>query len=432
MKTNDLLSFFQSKQSAGTSRTFPLHNSDGLVAQIWVFSPSAENLSRLANATASTEEEFRSLLKDLQRMVQPYGGIVFYAYDHNGMTRINTYVAEAKGYALPKQLLRLSPAGEPKFENITDPIDLEVGDHLIVPISKDAEARLKDFHQNVDGLPRDLQSSVYNAIRRPSLEWRIDRIERKLLLPPATQIEWQRSSAGKKTHLDRLYGLVMQQIPIGPAAFVALALMAGTLYTHDKVKERYEKSLSKSSIVTQTSDAPSVPDPVSREGDQDAYPSEANDTKPALDALFTALKGSQSKTLQDLYASHFQNHQEEPFGDSSPVFWGIAKLEALRLRLIEDRNPILKEVDLNAPVKAIYRSRAGRKELQDATVLNLLAWGSCRQFRRAEMPETETVPKEAFSLQTGHACDQWKAEDVVPGLKALTDWVNTQGRKATK
>ncbi|HEX4960921.1 MAG TPA: hypothetical protein VF173_08790 [Thermoanaerobaculia bacterium] len=426
MKTTDLLTFFQPGKSDGTTWTFPLRNNDGLVAQIWVFSRSDEDLSRFANAAASTEEEFRSLLKELQGVVQPRGGIVLYAYDHNGLIRASPYLVGTQGYALPQRLLRLSPAGEPSFENITDPIDLDVGDHLVIPVSKDAEARLKAFHQDVKDLPSDLQSSVFNVIRRPSLEWRIERIERTLSLKPATRFDQQRSQARKGKALDRFFHLFMRPIPIGPAVAAALLLMAGSVFAYEKLSDyRNEKGTPISETPSPNSPTP-TPTPVKPQSTPASNPS-SKELDGTLSELRSAVEKSKRPAIQKLYSSHLKNpwHFWQA-GKATSTFWGMAKLQALQLKLLGDDDSMLANPAAQTSVKNLYGKPANSDVLiGNDKALNLLGWVACQGSKKPEFPATESDPK-PLPLPINRACTDLKPDDAIPGLEALTEWVNEQ------
>ncbi|HEV7506932.1 MAG TPA: hypothetical protein VGS07_18725 [Thermoanaerobaculia bacterium] len=423
MKTTDLLTFFQSAKSDGTTWTFPLRNSDGLVAQIWVFSRGDENLSRFANAAASTEEEFKSLLKELQGVVQPRGGIVLYAYDHNGMIRASPYLVGAQGYALPQRLLRLSPIGDPSFENITDPIDLDVGDHLIIPVSKDAETRLKAFHQDVQDLPSDLQSSVFNVIRRPSLEWRIERIERTLSLKPATRFDQQRSQARKGKLLDRLSHLFMWPIPIGPVIAAALLLMAGSLFAYDRF---FRPPTTEGAPSGEDSTAQETPDQAPAEETPRPIETprpEPNDPKSAFDALFWALNASEDPSIQGLFKFHFKDHQKDGF-KALGVSWGTTKLQALQLGLLTKDSLILNDVDAWSGTEKIYRDGKNLNLLEkNVNAVAVLAYTWCQQNNAPDLPAT---PQYTKPLPLKSTCNDVKPDDVVSGLAVLTDWVKRQ------
>jgi hypothetical protein len=422
MKTTDLLTFFQPEESSGTASTFSVQASDGPEIEVWVFAREKVNLARFANSTVSSDEERKNLHQEIQGALQAGGGLLVYARPHNEVVKVQLFRVEIPGYVPPKRMLRLSLSGDAQFETITGNADLEVGDHLLIPVSRDAEARLNALRDDLKGLPSDLESSVLNVIRRPSLEWRIERIERALSMPAATQAERQRSRTRKLTFPGRLYDLVMRPIPIGPAVGVALLLMAGSLFAYDRLAARGGNLPPETPPAAETPHTPPAPSPKSPEDSQ----VKAGDTKPALDALFAALEGSKNKALQTLYGSHFKGHQEDPFGDTSPVVWGIAKLEALRNGLINESDPLLAGADRQAGIKALYSGQKGKGTLTDPETLSLLAWSSCRKFRKAELPATNAEPKAALPFATAPACNQWRSEDVVPRLETLTDWVSQQ------
>jgi hypothetical protein len=428
MKTTDLLTFFHPKKSTGSGWTFPLRQGDSLVAQFWVFTRGDVDLSRFANTTASTREELDALYKNLRDVIQPRGGLVVYAHDHNNVVKIQLSRVAASGYVPPGSMLRIKLFGDAQFETIKGNADLETGDHLLLPVSEDAEAQLSAFREDLKGLPSDQESSVLNVIRRPSLDWRIERIERTLSLSPATQAEQQRSRERKTSFLERLYDLVMRPIPIGPALVGVLLLSAGILYAHGRFapapNEDPDKAL--------TSSSPGDPGETPPEQPAEPAPPTVETVKPtpgdlqaSLDALFKALDASGDRSVKKFYESHFKGHQREAF-KSSGISWGITKLQALQLGLVDKNHLMLNTTSAQTDAKNFYRDPQNIAALEkDKNALALLAYTWCQQSGRAEFPSTD-VDSRTLSIPIGRTCADLKPEDAVPGLNALTDRVKSQ------
>lgn len=422
MKTTDLLTFFQPAESTGGSWTFPLRGSDGLVAQFWVFTRGDEDLSRFSKSTVSEKEQFADFYNDLRKKVQQRGGIVIYASDYNGLARVQIHQAEAPGYISPSKMLRLRPCGDAQLESITSKADMELGDHLLLPVSQDAEARLEALLDDLKGLPSDLESSILNIIRRPSLEWRLDRIELALSPAGAAQTEPQRRWARKEPWGKRLRGLLLRPIPVGPAIAFALLLMAGILFADRWLFKPRKAAGDEAPAGRQTTVVTPPPMPTPRRaGKSTETKSQTRDLNLSLAALFKALESSHEEPLKALYDSHFKNRQTNALKDPN-VAWGLTKLQALQLGFIGPSDHMLRDRSAQTAAKKIIRDRfsylAG-----DASASILLASTWCQEQGRSEIPSTGQDPR---PLALPIACKRLTPDDTVQSLNALTAWVNDE------
>jgi len=317
-------------------------------------------------------------------------------------------------------MLRLSPSTDTRFEDITGKADFAAGDHLVVPVSAAAESKLQAFCDDLEGFPTDLQSLILNVIRRPSLEWRIHRLERTLSsLPPATQAEQQRQRARHGSFLDRLYNAVMWRVPVGPMV-AALLLVASTVaaydkyFAHEKQAVETEKAGDKERSTTPANSKKNVVDPPEDAQQED---SSSKSLEESLKNLYSVLEASRDSGIQKLYTTHFASQSA-----NSPVLgWGMAKLQALQLGILTTNDSILGSPQNQTGVKAIYnqKGKAALKEHEDSR--NLLAWTSCRAFGKPELPKTEKDPN-PFPFDKGE-CRALKSEDAKPGLESLINWV---------
>jgi hypothetical protein len=427
--TTDLLTFFHPGKPAGTAWTFPVRSGGTPPIEIWVFTPGTTDLSRFAVADVSSEESYKRLLADIHALLQQSGGIVIRAQAHNDVVRAKLTRVEASGYTAPRSMLRLSAVGDPRFEEISEVVDLKVGEHLLVPVSQAAEERLRSFYDDLKGLPTDLETSILNVLRRPSLEWRIERIEKILSLPPATQTEWQRSRIRNETFLEKLLRIFMWRIPAGPVA-AALLLTVGSMAAFGKFtaadarQEQGQEHTEEAGGNREKSKGASSQAADKRDENKIKLSAAEDPLQKSVDELFVALKAKGEGDLKSLYTSHFQGHQRDFFSKSSPGIWGIAKLQALRWSLLVNDNATLTKVDHQAQVKEAYASPTARSALEaDKSAARLLAWSLCQAYGKAEMPATNTEPREALQVPADQECKELKREDAVPGLEALTDWV---------
>ena len=434
MKTTDLLTFFQTGSSDGTTWTFTLRGeADLVVAQLWVFSRGGEDLSQFASAEASTQEQSRTLFLELFHIVEPRGGMVFCARELNGgAIRLELQLAAAREYDPPRHLLRLSSVGNPGFLDITDRIDLEVGDHLVVPVSVGAESRLRAFYQNVQNLPPDLQSSVLNVIRRPSLEWRVERIERAFRLMPATRFDQKPGLARQRTFLAKLSSLFMRPFPIGPVLALALVLTAGTMFAYDKFfREPTTTEVGSAEVDAKRKAENAVKSAESATTPESSITASKSDTKSpetAFDTLFDTLEISRDPNIKRLFGTHFEKHRKNRF-KSSDISWGITKLQGLQLNLLDMSSPVLNSLDAKSMTEEVYRDKGSLNQpisrlKGNAPALALLAYTWCQHDSR-----TPGLPKIGIyhePLLLTDNCSKVVNDDVVLGLEALTDWVKQQ------
>jgi hypothetical protein len=422
--TTDLLTFFQPEESSGTASTFSVGFSNGPAIEVWLFTREKADLSRFAKAAVSSDDEWKNLDREIQTALQPGGGLLVYAQPYNGGVKVQLLRREAPGYTPPKRMLHLNLSGNAQLEDIKSVVDLEIGDHLVLPVNDEAERRLTALRDNLKGLPPDLESSVLNIIRRPSLEWRLDRIERTLSIPPATRAEQQRVRSGKL--LDRLYDLVMRPIPIGPAIAAALLLMAGTLFAHNKFSyvsnnngNEYADSKPKKPTPAdfkEVTTTPKQPEPKKIKPE---------DLEASMDALFTALGTTDDQPIKGLYVAHFKDHQKDAF-KSPDVSWGITKLQALELGFIDKNHPKFKLNDRLAwtDTETVYRDEMNLSNLKEnKNAVDLLAYTWCQPTNTPALPATSKYEE---PLPLKGTCDDVKPEDAIPGLEALTDWVKKQ------
>jgi len=421
--TTDLITFFHPDGSTGKDWTFSLQLGNGETTEFWVFDRGGNaDFSSFSARKVSSDKEIDRVANEVRTLIQESGGFYSYALDHNGVLRCRLVPIEAPGYAPPKQVLRLSPAAAARFEDITGKADLAVGDHLVVPISATAEKRLGDFCRDLDGFPADLKALVLNVIRRPSLEWRIHRIERTLKnLPPATQAEQQREQGRSGKFLNRLRRAIMRPIPLGPAIAAMLLLAGGTLFASHKLSSAKEEGNDPApTSATPSPENQSDKDPQSSPQSPSA---EAGEKADALKDLFEALKGSDDRSpLKKLYNSHFQGHDQAPFNGSSPVVWGIAKLEAAQLGFLPMNNSLFGPPLDQAGVKKIYTQKGTAALKNHKESKDLLVWSFCKAFGKPELNDKADDPK-PLALDKNIDCGNLESTMAEPGLKDLTDWV---------
>lgn len=428
--TTDLLTFFQPEESSGRAATFSVGFVNAPAIEVWVLTPEKVDLSRFAKTAVSSDDEWKSLDREIQTVLQSRGGLLAYAQLHNDGVKMQLLRREASGYTPPKRMLHLTPGGNAQLVDIKSVADLEIGDHLVLPVDHEAEARLNALCNDLKGLPSDLESSVLNIIRRPSLEWRLDRIERTLSLPPATQADQRRSQVRQGSFLEKLYGFFMWKLPIGPVVSAALVLTAGVLFADHWHRPLSQNTGNASTTTSESAGTNSDAGEVDMVTDPPPAPPkvEPKDLSSSLAALFGALKNSNNEGIKKLYTAHFENRQKDAVTNPD-VAWGITKLTALELGFIDKNHPKFNLNDRLAwsDTEAVYRDERNRSILNDdKSAVDLLAYTWCQQNKAPALPPT---PKYKDPLSLKSACADVKPEDAVPGLEALTAWVNKQSEQ---
>lgn len=422
----DLLTFFSPRESrGGVIQVFTVQVEKMADIEILVYSPEKVDLSRPAVVSVASDKEYQALVKEIKNLLPPGGGILAQLQSHNGFTRTALTIFKGPNFKPPQKMLRLSPAGPPRFENIPEAVDVPMGDHLVVPATDEAEKRLAAFYDELKGFPADLASAILNVIRRPSLEWRIERIERALNRPAATWKEEQRSRARSGTFLEKLLRIAMRPIPVGPAIAAALLLTAGSLAAYDKLftaPDAASQETGKKEEKIEDKNEGKPPDLDSEESGSNETTEEDTDItnlENSEKGFSDALQGSQNSAIKKLYQTYFKDQPES--------FWGMAKLQALQLELMREDDPLLGDATIPGAGKLrdLYQKNKGTLEAHQPALL-LLAWSHCQQDEKAQFPKTSSELRNSLPLKPDLPCTDLNPEVVQPSLDALTEWVKDQ------
>lgn len=159
---NDIVTFFGPRDHGGLSPY--LHQSE---SKSW-FAYSVGDLSN----SRDTDR-----IKVLQQ-----GGVVVQV-DHGASDVTGVVIGTWKGasYEPPARLLVLHLDRSPEWVDLkpgTKEIALEPGSHVLLPLDHNSELALENLRRGLEYLPLDYEITVLNVLRRPSLEWRVSRLER--------------------------------------------------------------------------------------------------------------------------------------------------------------------------------------------------------------------------------------------------------------
>jgi|GEM_PF-3416317 len=162
------------------SQRLEVEGPDGLrVLLAWTAKPS-NPFSNLPDSNV----DVRGLTDELvARIREQGGGILVEVHPGTGTVRIHRGVTNGRDGI--HQTIRLSPfggTGEHALTGDVEELQLERGEHLLVPVSVRAEERLLQLRDLLGEMGPDMEALVLNTLRSPSLDARLGRLEEALEL----------------------------------------------------------------------------------------------------------------------------------------------------------------------------------------------------------------------------------------------------------
>jgi hypothetical protein len=95
--------------------------------------------------------------------------------------RLTIVWAERERYVPPARALLLSPAGRAELVDLRDNVlELASGEHVLLPIDREAELKLQQFQDVLQWLPWDRAFVIRQVLRGPSFDWRLAQLERRV------------------------------------------------------------------------------------------------------------------------------------------------------------------------------------------------------------------------------------------------------------
>jgi hypothetical protein len=108
------------------------------------------------------------------------GGIVVMATVDGTSKTVEVRCVGAGDYQPPKRFLMLSPGRPPYFCDSDGANKVSAASHMIVPVDAEAEQQLKVFYDQLPWFSPDFESLVLNALRKPSIDSRLDDLEARV------------------------------------------------------------------------------------------------------------------------------------------------------------------------------------------------------------------------------------------------------------
>lgn len=375
-------------------------------------------------------EAHQQAVKDLRSVVhRAGGGLIVEAVDRNGGRTVGVIPVKSQGFQPPEDFVVLSPGRTSRWGRGEEGKrhDLAGGSHVMVPVDDDAKRHLDNFMQELEWLTPDLQSLVLQAIRRPSLDARLRKIENHLFGRPndgaATAeaggwMQWVRQWKPAAGVSDFTMAILLAVILVMIVFLIRSAGSSGPLVLQ-AVPE-------KTDAAKRTAPAPPpAASPDSEALKEDAYVDEARE-------LLAALQSSADPAIAALKQKHFDDVPKgipsapqitALFREGSKKFlWGVIKLEAFDLYRRRFNADPADQTFLQDPKNVSVTKQTFREIWKDGfrasqAEQRLLLVLACRLGD----PTAPQLPTE------GKACKDLNAEDIAKGLPELTAFV--KGRK---
>jgi hypothetical protein len=365
-------------------------------------------------------------LKELRSAVstQGGGGVIVKAEDEAGSRILSVTRVASKSYQPPEHCTALSP-GRPPTPFQMDGVGYKFpgGSHLVVPVDDESKQCLETFVGYLSFLSPDIESIVLNAIRRPSLDTRLNRVENRLFDKTADE----ELAASDNHGFGRLVRLLNPMVAflIAMLFFVVLAGVSGfLLYRIDSGVKNLMKAAAEAAR-----NHPAV-EPL-KTGGPPLRKVEPAVTQAGL--LFKRLqkKGDSDELFKTLYDVHFASLGSNPtdeeigkvlkepatgqMGDQARhVQWGLIKLQMLQLlgRPLKD-DEFLKAWDNFAITMKLYNKIPKPAIEGNPAARRFLSAIACL------LKNPNTVPLQGD-------CAKGNMGDLEKGLQALTGFVEKE------
>src|ERR1043166_2981482 len=124
-------------------------------------------------------DQWKTAQQRVEQAASGRGGGIVVAVSGEGPKRfLKITMVDAKNP--PEQFALISPGAVAALESLPRETSIAAVSHVIVPVNADAEKKLVLFVQQLPWFSKDLEMLVLNAIRRPSLDTRLNRVEKQL------------------------------------------------------------------------------------------------------------------------------------------------------------------------------------------------------------------------------------------------------------
>lgn len=450
--SNIPVTFFRDRSAGGETYRFDV-GWQAHVRRFHVYSRRRLEGRKLKNRDAKGKDEANDVLSDLRSLLADKGGIVAIVTEERepqGSRRLNVFPVSAKGDDPPQNFGVLRPGYPLVFEAVSEKeIKLHPGSHVLVPVDAQAEEQLDGLRRHLAFLPADLEALVLNALRKPSLDSRLERLEAKVFPREAAGggdggRGWLRASAA------RLRSPLARAAVLGTLS-VLLLLLAGGGYLYWRHRQSQSGSLT-SENPSETSPT-AVVDPATGAVSEPVTPERtapSDDSAETWRQLFAAAEQSRDPRIAKVYGQHFlpsgerllvagglaqllgeKGQSDAKRDEARQVMWGVVKLAAMRLAgeqalpsgFLETTDPQPWTVS-----KEALRLLDTQGLLAEPWANSLLAFLLCEAVDGTvpQIPATQNGADASFVLSTGSVCADASPATAVLGAAELTGFVQIQ------
>jgi hypothetical protein len=442
---NEIATFFRPRgKDAGATYHFGVRPEKGPSQQFSVYCRDARRLKGLNPEEAPKDWNANAYYDSLKNDVKGRGGGIIVRASGDGPSKTLEVENVASGKAQPSQYVLLAPGRPAYLHPIADRQNVPAASHAIVPVDEESERRLVTFVEQLPWFSPDFEALVLNAIRRPTLDSRLDNVETQLFGETAETARNEANARGWARFRIRMEKLLSKSSTYGFAAAGVLVILgaanAWILYdlnsripTSAVISAGGNKKLAVETTDTSNSNPADAP---------------GTATTPLVAATQQLLKELNKKKSTDriktLYESHFQGFADkqnlsdgdierwfatQPSSDGSdsrPLLWGLIKLQTLKTNPRQSDINYLQGAGKWSASKVILdnmRVKLG----EDRVGQRLIAALSCRLGY--DNTQTPTLPKsdssDALNLMPGTQCSDLTDEDIAKGLTQLIGFVKT-------
>lgn len=397
-------------------------------------------LSSLQKQDGKLSYDWDVLRRDV---AQAGGGVIVAVADEQGGRVVNFVKVAGKGYTPPDECVVLAPGRPPHPWKVQSgnadgtKSKWPAGSHLLVPVDQPSGEQLQGFIGYLGWLSPDIESLVLYAIRRPSLDTRLDRVETTLLGQTHDEAMAAANARGFARWKNRF-----AQWAASPVVRVASAMLLVLLLgANGALFYRVQNQLAAKEATT-TGVQPGA------DSKEKAHSKETNITPKNVEGivddakvLFEHLRSAKDPNLAALQKAHFTSLDLRKLDEAlrprkageqgpgnRPVLWGLFKLQLLALDPDPDDTAFLKQWEEITLTKDAYR--AIPPEILDAHPddVRMLAAIACRM---GYVEGTPTLKETALRGQVSPAvvipgdCGVSDAE-VEKGLQALDKFVEAR------
>jgi hypothetical protein len=383
----DAATFFRDRQKdSGETYQLTLEGWKG-IHRVSVYSQRPIESRALQDQSVPTQQDFDLAVKDLRNAITGNGGsgVIVIANDDERSRAFSVMRVNAKAHGAPQGFVTLSPGLPAKFVSADANRGHKCagGPHAIVRVNEEAQQRLQDFLGHLSWLSPDIESLVLNAIRRPSLDRRLDRVETRLF----AQTSEEALAAASQSLLGRIKSWMARPVPPSLIRVVTALLLAALIVMNGFVLYRlYPKGEALTMNALPGRAKLRTADPI------------VDDAK----ALLEALHNSKDPLLRKVDDAHFgplrtDDEIQKAFGGRDAL-WGLVKLQMLAIAPSPEETEFLARADALTLTKSAYAAIPQKDVPPDAKLF--LSAAGCRMQYEQSMPfqseDCKNVSDDAF------------------------------------